>query len=104
MKSDDRTSVRALAETTDRANYLAYEVFVAGQTLLPTGRTIPIVAESRRDAGSQLATELRAWGERPWGAGPVTFWVSEHRYWLVDKAETFPTAPADIDGIWLHYL
>jgi hypothetical protein len=32
------------------------------------------------------------------------FWVSEHRYWLVDKAEMFPNAPADIDGIWLHSL
>ena len=99
-------SIRVLAETTERAPYLAYEVVVDAGTLLPTGRTLPIVADSRSDAGAQLRTELRAFGERPFGTsqGSTVLWVGESRYWLVDKDEAFPNAPAEVDAIWLHRL
>jgi hypothetical protein len=105
MTMQDAESIRSLAEMTARASYLAYEVFVVGGKLLPTGRTLPIVAESRVDAGSQLRAELRAWGERPLGTGhgPTVFWLGNSRYWLVDRADAFPNAPADIDGLWLHW-
>ena len=99
-------SIRALAEVTGRARYLAYEVFIFGGEILPTGRTLPIVAGTRADAGAQLATELRGLDERPHGYGvrPTSFFVSEGRYWLVDEAAKFPNAPADVDGIWLHWI
>ena len=99
-------SIRVLAETTGRAPYLAYEAFVHGGKLLPTGRTLPIVAATRSDAGAQLRAELRAFGERPFGTseGSTVIGVGESRYWLVDKAEAFPNAPAEVDAIWLHRL
>ena len=98
--------VRSLAEETGRARYLAYEAFVFGGKVLPTGRTLPIVAGTRADAGAQLFAELRGLGECPQGSGPTptTFWVSEGRYWLLDEAARFPKAPADVDGIWLHWI
>jgi hypothetical protein len=106
MIAQDNTPNRVLVETTDRANYLAYEVFIVNGKLLPTGRTLPIVASSRVDASAQLLSELRSLGERPKGCGPtrVTLRVGASRCWFIDRAEVFPNAPADIDGIWLHGL
>jgi hypothetical protein len=99
-------SLRALAEVSGRAPYLAFEVFVFGGKLLPTGRTLPIVAGTRADAGAQLFAELRGLGERPQGSGlkPTCFWVSEGRYWLLDKSAMFPNALADVDGIYVHWI
>jgi hypothetical protein len=90
---------------TGRAPYLAFEVFVDGSRLLPTGRTLPIVAATRVDAGAQMLAELGAFEERIQGCTPqaTTFWVGEHRYWLVADAGDYPKAAADIDGIWLHW-
>jgi hypothetical protein len=105
MALQDTESVSALAEITGRALYLAFEVFVDGSRLLPTGRTLPIVAGSRVDAGAQTLTELRAFEARIQGctSAPTTFWVGEHRYWLVAAAAEYPKAAADVDGIWLHW-
>ncbi len=94
-RSDD------LAETTGRAPFLAFEVFTDGGKLLPTGRTLPIVADTLPDSGAQLRAELRALGERPQATGDSVLWVGEHRYWIVDRADAFPKALADVDGIWL---